>query len=133
MNEEDKEELRSRIANLEQDLLDMKKKSYLARRKNRVFMTKEFEEFMTEKGGLFKANGLDLGSIKFHVSGQTVDLSVPRIWKDATGKYEVNAKFIELKDGKVYLLKDNGAKLTLPLSKLSESDQKVIKQITEPK
>ena len=46
-----------------------------------------------------------------------------RIWTDVTGKHTVNAKQIEVKDGKVILETAEGRKITLSIEKLSKKDQ----------
>lgn len=50
-----------------------------------------------------------------------------RTWTDSTGQYKTQAEFVELKDGQVTLKKQDGRALTLPLSRFSEADQKLIR------
>jgi len=52
-----------------------------------------------------------------------------RTWTDSTGKYSVEAKFVALKDGKVRLQKRDGKTISVPVDKLSERDQKQVKQL----
>ena len=46
-----------------------------------------------------------------------------RTWTDASGKYTVEAEFVARKQGKVYLKRQDGKVINLPLSKLSQADQ----------
>ena len=46
-----------------------------------------------------------------------------RTWKDATGKFEVTAKFVKVEGDNVVLEKADGSKLKVPLNKLSPIDQ----------
>jgi hypothetical protein len=48
---------------------------------------------------------------------------VMRTWTDATGKNTVEAEFRGMVDGKVTLHKADGSEVTLPLEKLSATDQ----------
>jgi hypothetical protein len=54
------------------------------------------------------------------------DRSASRIWTDHTGRYQIQAKFQGMKDGKVRLEKPDGTLLAIPLEKLSEADQRFI-------
>jgi hypothetical protein len=51
-----------------------------------------------------------------------------RTWTDSTGKYKTEAKFGGVAFDKVTLIKRDGSKVQLPLAKLSDEDQKWIKQ-----
>ncbi len=46
-----------------------------------------------------------------------------RKWKDASGKFEIEAKFISVKDGKVNLERRDGKQVAVPVDKLSPVDQ----------
>jgi|GEM_PF-6314161 len=46
-----------------------------------------------------------------------------RTWTDATGKFKIEAKLLEFKDGKVKLERTDGKVVTLPFDKLSAADQ----------
>jgi phosphatidylethanolamine-binding protein (PEBP) family uncharacterized protein len=46
-----------------------------------------------------------------------------RVWKDADGIFEIEASFMLLRDSTVQLCKHDGSVISLPLSKLSSSDQ----------
>jgi hypothetical protein len=54
-----------------------------------------------------------------------------RTWADNSGLYKIEARFVELKDGKVTLEKEDGSTKTLPLDKLSEEDQAAAKKLAE--
>ncbi len=49
-----------------------------------------------------------------------------RTWTDATGKFSIDANFVEQKDGDVVLRTADGKTLTVPLDKLSETDQEFL-------
>ena len=50
-----------------------------------------------------------------------------RIWSDKSGKFEVRAKFVDIKDGKVRLERPNGDISRIPLEKLCEEDQEYVR------
>lgn len=50
-----------------------------------------------------------------------------RQWTDVTGKFSVEAQFVELKDGQVRLRKTDGQEITVPLKKLSPTDRQLAK------
>jgi S1-C subfamily serine protease len=52
-----------------------------------------------------------------------------RLWASQTGKFKINARFVELKDRSVRLEKENGETVSVPLDRLSESDQKLARQL----
>lgn len=54
-----------------------------------------------------------------------------RTWTDITGKYKVEATFVEFNDGKVQLKKKDGNVITLPKEKLSEDDQQFVNSLTD--
>lgn len=54
-----------------------------------------------------------------------------RKWSDQSGKFEVEAKLIKFADGKVELLKEDGLAITVPLTVLSEADQKYVKELND--
>jgi hypothetical protein len=45
-----------------------------------------------------------------------------RLWVDNTGRYSCRGRMVEMLDGQVRLLKDNGRTATVPLSRLSDAD-----------
>lgn len=46
-----------------------------------------------------------------------------RLWTDSTGKFKVEASFVEKKGDSVVLAKEDGKKLTIPIAKLCEADR----------
>ncbi len=50
-----------------------------------------------------------------------------RKWTDSTGKHTVEAEFLEFKDGKVWLKKEDGSVIPVPIERLSEADQQFVK------
>jgi len=50
-----------------------------------------------------------------------------RTWTDSTGKYTVEAEFVDSEDGKVSLKKEDGTVVNLPIQKLSKADQEFIR------
>lgn len=61
------------------------------------------------------------------IPSRSQDASVEfRTWRDATGKFEVVAQLVEIRDGRVKLRKSDGRVITPPLSLLSAEDQKFI-------
>ncbi len=51
-----------------------------------------------------------------------------RKWSDAGGTYSVVAEFVELKDGVVRLRREDGRIARIPLDRLSEADQRYVRQ-----
>ncbi len=49
-----------------------------------------------------------------------------RTWTDSTGKHKMQAKFVEVTDGKVKLENEKGGQFAIDLTKLSEADQKYV-------
>ena len=52
-----------------------------------------------------------------------------RTWTDSTGKFTLEAKFIEVKDRKVTIEKEDGKRITLPLIKLSNADREYVEKL----
>ena len=52
--------------------------------------------------------------------------AVLRVWTDRTGLHQVQARYVELEAGKVTLEKADGTLIHVPLSSLSEADQRFI-------
>ena len=52
-----------------------------------------------------------------------------RTWTDSTGEFTIEAEFVALTDGQVKLRRKDGKVLTLPLSRLSEQDQRAAKRL----
>ncbi len=53
-------------------------------------------------------------------------LSGPRTWTDSTGKYTVVAELLEINNEQVRLKKLSGSVITVPMTKLSDADQRFI-------
>ena len=58
-------------------------------------------------------------------------MALARTWTDSTGKHTVEAEFIDMKDGKVRLKKEDGKTITIPIEKLSDEDQQFVKSLTD--
>lgn len=54
-----------------------------------------------------------------------------RTWADKSGKFTVKARFVELKDDKVTLEREDGRKVTLPIDKLKDSDRQVAEELAK--
>ena len=56
-----------------------------------------------------------------------------RKWSDKSGKFEVEAKLLKHEGGNVQLLKKDGRAITVPVTALSDDDQKYLKELTAVK
>jgi hypothetical protein len=56
-------------------------------------------------------------------------LLVVRQWNDNTGYFSVNGRLVEVQDGKVRLLKDNGHTCTVPMRRLSPRDVEYVQMV----
>jgi hypothetical protein len=54
-----------------------------------------------------------------------------RLWKSSSGKFSVKAKLDGLDGSDVKLITEDGRNITVPVEKLSEADQKVLKEYAE--
>ena len=54
-----------------------------------------------------------------------------RTWKDATGKFSVQAELIEHDDAQVILKKRDGEQITVPLAKLSDADRAFLESLAQ--
>jgi hypothetical protein len=61
------------------------------------------------------------------------DAAANRLWHDAAGLYEVEARMLSLSDAKVTLQKKDGRKVIVPLEKLTPPDQAWAKEHAKPK
>lgn len=52
-----------------------------------------------------------------------------RTWTDSTGKFKIEADFLEIVEGQVKLQRPDGKKVSLPLAKLSKDDQAYLQQL----
>jgi len=57
---------------------------------------------------------------------------VTRTWTDISGEHKVKAKFVSMTSTEVTLKLKDGSKKTLPIDKLSEEDQEVLKKLKVP-
>jgi|GEM_PF-6131883 len=64
----------------------------------------------------------------FSLSNMAAGDDQVRTWKDKTGQFEVEAKLLKFADNSVVLLKKDGRAITVPLTALSEADQKFLKE-----
>lgn len=60
-------------------------------------------------------------------------LAVARTWTDSTGTHTLEAEFVDFKDGKVNLKKEDSKTVAIPIERLSESDQEFVKAQLVPK
>jgi hypothetical protein len=63
---------------------------------------------------------LVLAALFGHALGQS------KTWRDATGKFSVEAEFVDFKDGKVQLKKKDGTVISIAKERLSKEDQSFI-------
>jgi hypothetical protein len=54
-------------------------------------------------------------------------LSAPRTWTDSTGRFKVEARLVKFEGGQVTLEKADGRTITLPLARLSDADQALLR------
>jgi hypothetical protein len=52
---------------------------------------------------------------------------VLREWTDTTGTYQIDAEFRDYRDGKVYLRRDDGVHISVPMSRLSHADRAFVR------
>ena len=52
-----------------------------------------------------------------------------RTWTDDTGKFSVEAEFVETKQDSVVLKKRSGSVITVPVARLSETDQRYLQSL----
>jgi D-alanyl-D-alanine carboxypeptidase len=55
-----------------------------------------------------------------------------RKWSDATGKFSVEAELVEVKAGKAVLRQADGAKVTVPVARLSPVDRQYLESLDKP-
>jgi hypothetical protein len=68
-----------------------------------------------------------LGAVVCFVFAVGVSGAAARKWTDTTGKFNVEAEFVEVQNGKVRLKKPDGKIVVVPLEKLSAADQAFVK------
>ena len=54
--------------------------------------------------------------------------AAPRVWKDNTGKHEIEAEFVSYQDGAVVLKKSDGSEISVPMRRLSSADQRFVRE-----
>lgn len=81
------------------------------------------------KGIAPKRDPLPAGQPVGQPTGANGGGGVKRKWQDATGQFSVEAEFVGLEGDKVQLKRPDGKFLTLPLDKLSATDQEVAKAL----
>lgn len=57
-------------------------------------------------------------------------LSGLRTWTDATGRFKIDAEFVEITEGKVRLRKATGATVAVPLDKLCDADRAFVQGVS---
>ncbi len=55
-----------------------------------------------------------------------------RTWVDSTGRYKIEGDFIKLDGDAVYLRRDDGKSVRIPLDGLSQPDQEHVRELTSP-
>jgi hypothetical protein len=55
-----------------------------------------------------------------------------RLWKDASGAFQIEAQFVSAKDGQVELKRKDGTTVEVPLKKLSDADRKFVEGRHKP-
>lgn len=68
------------------------------------------------------------GLLVFAVIGVPSWADELRTWTDSTGRFKVEAEFIECEDDVLLLRKENGKAIRMPLDKLSEEDRQYVEQ-----
>ncbi len=62
-------------------------------------------------------------------TGGEPQADVVRTWTDATGKFKLQATFVDFQDGRLKIKKQDGAIVSLPLTKLSKADQRFVSEL----
>lgn len=70
-------------------------------------------------------------SLILFLSVSSMTFGETRTWRDASGRFSVEADFISQKGDKVTLRRSDGKKITLPVAKLSTEDQTYLQEKTE--
>jgi hypothetical protein len=65
----------------------------------------------------------------FSTVGSSVAKAETRTWTDGTGKYKIEADFLEILEGQVKLQRTDGKKISIPLAKLSKDDQAYLREL----
>lgn len=95
--------------------------------------TSQGEVLYEALGGLWHAAiSSDLTKVACQQDFASVVLAIERqrrTWRDATGKFTVEAELVEVKDGKAFLKKADGRVGEIPTARLSEADQNYLKSL----
>jgi hypothetical protein len=75
-----------------------------------------------------RPNGGDTGGGEQQPSESEATL---RTWSSKGGRFQVRARFVEMQGDLVRLEKENGARVTIEIDKLSETDQKLAREFAE--
>ncbi len=54
-----------------------------------------------------------------------------RTWSDQTGKFKIEAEFVEVKDNVAVLKRTDGSRVEVPVARLSDADQKFLKSLDD--
>jgi hypothetical protein len=81
----------------------------------------------TDSTSKYRTGGTLVESKDDEVVAAVPDQPQLRTWTDPSGTFRVEAAFVESKGGKVTLKKKDGTVLSVPLEKLSDSDQQYVK------
>ncbi|MCY2989659.1 MAG: SHD1 domain-containing protein [Planctomycetota bacterium] len=65
------------------------------------------------------------------IADATAAKSGTRLWTDASGQHTVQAEFVEFKDGKAFLKRQEGVVIGVPIEILSTANQEWIRQVAE--
>lgn len=91
----------------------------------RVIGTKQYET-TTGSNTVFQFESFDPSDLLSEIRNEPKSKSdlkkLFREWSDATGSFKVKAKFIELQQGVAVLEKEDGKRISVPLTKLSKDD-----------
>ena len=58
---------------------------------------------------------------------------IEREWSDTTGKFRVTATYVDSKEGFVKLRKPSGEEISVPISKLSLTDRRIVRKLAAAK
>ena len=67
-------------------------------------------------------------ALAFHSAWLNSARAETRTWTDTTGKFKIEADFLEIVEGQVKLQRPDGKRVSLPLAKLSKDDQAFLKE-----
>ncbi|MCP4814240.1 MAG: hypothetical protein GY888_17160, partial [Planctomycetaceae bacterium] len=73
-----------------------------------------------------------VGVLALQVSAAAQAPQPVRTWKDATGKFSIEAVFVRVSDGQVVLRRANKQEIMVPLARLSLPDQQYVRKMLPP-